>query len=87
MSPALMLKLMSLTATSPPNCLRMARTSSSAAPRGGWLRELSGGAVSSTAFAPRAGSTRASRRDTSGHRPSGAKRSTSTSTMPNTMIS
>ncbi len=101
-SPALTVKSMSLTATSPPNSLRIARTSRITSPGVGRARCGSGSASrtsrTSSDFAgcavPRSsasGSTRARPRPKSpvtiGHSPVGARCSSSTSSTPNTMIS
>jgi hypothetical protein len=83
MSPARMSKLMSLTATSPPNSLRTACTCSSGSPRWGLLRAGNGGA-SAQSFR-RAGCGK--RRATKLHSPSGAYFSTTIITMPKTMTS
>ncbi len=82
-SPAATPKLTSLTATSPPNCLRTAATSSSGSPAAGLARRGSGSASPQSRGRAAAGSQRPAKL----HSPSGAYFSTTTSTMPKTMVS
>ena len=82
--PALIWKLMLFTATSPPNCLRMPRTSSTSSPAAGLRRSGRAAAWAQSLVLRCVAGRRAATRD---HRPSGRNFSTSTSTMPNTMIS